>query len=197
MDYTDLARVKAPMGALEETDDTLIGDLITAASRFVDRFCAGSFQGSDDYFLAEDVVDETHTCLVDESGRMVLWPHKPLINSVSSISYRTSPLSTWSEIDDDYISLDGAQVVVWYSFTDRTPVQVKISYNGGLGETLAELPDDLVKAVTGLAIRWYNEEKSGLNDVIGVSELGNVFYSKSIPQRIQQMMNQYRRIVPW
>ena len=61
--------------------------------------------------------------------------------------------------------------------------------------SVANLPGDLVEAANILAIRLYEENKSGQGDVVGVSDFGQVFYSKAMPQRVQLILQPYRRVI--
>ena len=76
----------------------------------------------------------------------------------------------------------------------RGVVRTKMSYIGGYGATLGELPPDLVEAATVLAVRLYREVKSGLTDTIGVAELGMLAYTKAWPVRVTEMLQPWKRV---
>lgn len=196
MDYTDLSRVKAALGAEEPTDDDILTTCIAAASRAIDRRCAGAIAG-DNYFELASVTDEQIKGQVDRQGRIVCWPRKPLVVSVSALSARRWPMQTWSDIDLNTLEIDGGRVVAWVFNFERGPVQVKLSYSGGLAADVDDLPADLVEAGTVLAVRFYREAKTGLTDSIGVAELGTLLYTKALPLRVIEMLRHFKRTVPW
>lgn len=202
MNYTDLGRVKQVIGAQQDTDDEHLGRAISAASRAIDRYCTQCSRPgeSDDYFMAETVAAEGIRAFVDEGGCVKVWPHKPIVNSVTSFEYRANPLNSWTSADVTDLTIDGGQVIAWInalSLRSARPIYARLTYNGGFAATLDALPDDLVDAATVWAVRFYNEAKAGLTDVIGVTELGQVFFSKQVPQRVELLLRPYRRMPPW
>lgn len=197
MDYTDLATFKEALGSEKDTHDDELGRIITVASRSLDRRCAGGTFGSDNYFLSEDVVDEQISGQINNYGRVICYPHKPIIDEVSAFAYRHSPLESWKDQDQDYLTVWRNQVTAWTSDPNRERVFVKISYTGGLALELADLPADLIEATTLLAVRYYKEIRSGLGDSIGVAELGTLIYTKAWPTRVLEMIQPYVRVIPW
>lgn len=196
MDYTDLARVKAALRATETADDAVLASLITAASRAIDRHCTGA-PNSDDYFALADVTDEILFARVDAIGALALYPHKAIVNSVASVSYRFNPADDWLAANSDSWWNAGSMVQVHAGLTVRRLVQVKVSYNGGFGATVGALPADVVEACTVLAIRYYREAATGLTDSIGVAELGTLMYTKALPVRVIDLLRPYKRVVGW
>lgn len=196
MDYTSTDRVKRAIHANEDPDDQLISDLVTAASRALDKKCAGS-PDAEDYFVFQTVADEYVKGLVNKDGSILVFPHKSVIDSVISFSYRFNPRQNWQTVDPQLISIAGRQVVAWANLSARGSVDVKITYEGGYGTTIEELPADFVEAVTLLAARYYREDESGVSDAIGVAELGTVMYTKAMPVRVLDLIRPYTRPVPW
>jgi len=195
MDYTDLARVKRALGNTETGDDTLLGELITRASRAIDRKCCNA--RADDYFAMAAVAGETlRNAQVDARGNLLCWPHKPVVTSIAALSYRSSPLSSWSDVNLDVVEVEGCRVTAWLKLP-RQKLTVLVSYTGGLGATVDDLPADLVEAATVLTVRFYREVKSGLTDTIGVAELGTLQYTKAWPSRVLDMLRPYMRVEPW
>jgi hypothetical protein len=194
MDYTTTAYVKASLGGTLTGSDTLLARYVTAASRSIDRHCSGQVY-TDDYFLQASVANELITGHVDINGSIVCQPRKAKVTAVSAFSYRSSPLYDWTTFDVNDITLDGYTVTAWAGLATRGKLFVKISYTGGLATVVTSLPGDLVEAATILAIRMYEEAKSGMGDVIGVSEMGQVFYSKAMPQRVALLLQPYRRVI--
>lgn len=200
MDYTDIINLKQAMNSNEITvQDVALYGYITKASRLLDRLCT-SQPNVVNYFMTEDVTDEILTNgVIDYAGRLSFWPHKPIINSVTSLSYRFSPRSPWTEADLTLLSLEQETVVYEGSLWPSERPYVKVSYNGGLGTTLAEFPLDFVDVATVMAVRLFKEERAGLSDTIGVAELGRLEYTKAFPQRVMDTLNigGYIRTAPW
>lgn len=198
MNYTTLAKVRAALGAETVTDDLLLAVKITEASRATDRLCAAP----DNYFMIESVVGELSSGLITSDGVIICFPKKAVVNSVSSFEYRLSPKENWQVVDSDAILLSNQrQVSAWGEIVAHGKCQIRISYNGGYGtesgspSIITGLPEDIINAVTVLAVRFYKEEKGGLTDAIGVAELGTMQYTKAMPTRVVEMMKPYKRIV--
>lgn len=201
MEYTTLDAVKAVLDAQEATDDDELGDAIDAASRTIDRYCTGvDDPESDNYFELSTVTDEVIQGQVDALGRIVCWPRKPKVASVSAFAYRASPLDSWVTVDSAYLEIKSGAVLAWLSLQKRRELQVKLTYSGGFAVVPTGLPADLRKAATTMAVRLYKEDKTGLSDAIGVAELtgGQGFlYTKAMPVRVKVTLAPFRRIVPW
>jgi len=198
MDYTTLLRVKTAMDSKETTADADLLDYITRASRVIDNLCVG-VPGGQNYFGTETIVDELLTNgLIDSYGVLRVYPHKPAIQTVSAFSYRFGLTRPWSDVDLARVAPEGGPLVVYEGnlcYSER--VYARISYTGGLGLTVDDLPADLVDIATLMAIRLYKEERSGLGDSIGVAELGGMVYTKAIPERVRVVLAAYTRIEPW
>ena len=191
MDYTTVDAVKLRIGAKESTDDALLAELVTAASRKADTHCAGQF--ASDYFAAAAMGSEVlRNAAVDVYGRLICWPHKPIITSIAALQYRLSPRQPWQDVDLDLVETDGPHVLAWLEL-ERQPLTVQISYVGGYDT----LPDTLVHAVNILAARYYREMQGGYTDSIGVADLGNLIYTKAVPLEVVDLLKPLVRTVPW
>lgn len=199
MDYTSAARVKSALKVTGTGDDTLLATLVTAASRAIDRKCAGAKAAdATDYFALETVTAETLRALVDGEEVLHCWPHKPVITAVSSLSYRQTPLEDWTSVDAERIMMDGGQVMAWPTETLQPGrYYVQISYTGGYADTVDNLPADLVEAATVLAARYYREAEGGLTDAMGIVEIGQLVYTKALPARVADMLKPFKRKIPW
>lgn len=199
MDYTTLARVKQYMDSATPNGDVILPMFVTGASRQMDRLCT-SQPFVTDYFKLESPANEYLTNgVVDWAGRLTVWPHKPVIASVSAISFRYNLTDPWTVGDLTKISVEAESVVydAGLSYTDK--IYVQISYTGGLAATPEALPDDFQDLVTLLAIRGYKEARSGLGDSIGIAELGQLVYTKAFPVRVTDSINVggFARVAPW
>lgn len=199
MDYTTLARFKAALHAEKTTDDAIIGSIITAASRALDRKLTGVPDADGADYLKLETKTETIFGQTDQEGRVLCYPHKPVVSAVTALSYRKRPFDEMIPVDVARIWADGMQVSAWPqgAGVSHARVQIQISYTGGLAVTADALPADLVEAVTVLAIRYYREAETGLQDSIGVAELGTMIYTKAWPTRVLDMIQPYIRRVGW
>ena len=202
-DYTTTARVRQEMhitSGSANPDEALLATLVTAASRAWDRKCTGVVDAVD-YFVSGSVVGEVLVGQVDYTGsRIICYPHKPIISSVSSFSYRENITKTAYTIDAARIEAYGQRVTAYpesMALCYPGRCQVTISYVGGLGATVADLPADMVEAITILAARFYREAETGLSDQMGVAELGNMVYTKAWPVRVTDLLPIYARSVGW
>ncbi len=194
---TTLARVKAAMDSQETYKDTDLQEYLTRASRLIDRLCTG-IPSAYQYFYQEDVVNEVLTNGVISNGVMTFWPHKPVINSVASLSWRYKLSDPWIAVTDlspVIIMNEQVRYEAWALYASEFYIQV--SYNGGLANNVDLLPYDFVDAATLLAVRLYKEARSGVGDAIGVAELGTLMYTKAFPQRVLNTLKFYERMAPW
>lgn len=199
MDYTDLTRVKQAMQSSETEQDSVLSTFITRASRYLDKLCT-SQSNANDYFKAEDVVDEILTNgVVDGQGILTLFPHKPIVSSIASLSYKYSLRESYREADLSLTLPLQTMIIYEGAFPSGTFVYAKVSYHGGLGATLADLPEDFIDLATIMTIRLYKEARSGLGDSIGVAELGTLTYTRAFPIRVLSQLNigNYMRTAPW
>lgn len=202
MDYTTLANVKAALGPVTgSTNDALLSAYVTRASRFIDRWLTGvAGPASDDYLQAETVTDEQIAGRYN-GGRILTNPRKPLVSGVTTAAWRKLPSDAWNAVTAANAVADGGRVDLYTGATvvgaPGARVFVKLTYTGGLAADAASLPADVVEAATLMAIRLYREALAGESDVIGVSEFGQVFYQKALPQRFEAMLQPYRRVLPW
>jgi hypothetical protein len=206
MDYTDLATVKKEILSggnmvISSQYDDLLTRLITAVSRDIDEYCSQKkAPASINYFMSEVIVDEVITGLSEPRCGIVCWPHKPNVVSVSSYAVRLNPRNNWSVVSADDVAknveLDGDTVYLWDVSPDER-CQIKISYVGGFGATVAALPASLVEAATVLSARYFKEASTGLGDSIGVVETGIISYVKAMPVRVKMSLDRLQRVVPW
>lgn len=199
MDYTSPERVKAHLHVTGSADDALLATLVTAASRAIDRKCTQSTAPeAANYFTLETVLEELLRAQVGGDGVLKLWPHKVVVDAVSSLTYRRTPLESWTSVDLDRIMTDGGLVQAWPTATLRPGrYYVHLSYTGGYATAVEQLPADLVEAATVLASRYYREATTGLTDALGIAEIGQLVYTKALPVRVVDMLQPFMRKVPW
>lgn len=200
--YTSRDRVKEELHIKSgsSVDDNLLDLLVEAASRAWDRKCTGVVDG-DNYFESGSVVGEVLEGQIDYSGQKIIcYPHKPIITSVSSFSYQSSIIGETYTVSGSRIDCRGPKVVAYpTNFPDDYPAKcrVTISYVGGLGTSGSALPADMQEAVAILTARFYREAETGLADQMGVAEMGMNVYTKSWPIRVENLAQTYIRRVGW
>lgn len=199
MDYTTLASVQAEIGPTDTGSAALITSLIPRASRLTDRYLTGRAGDSDDYLKTE-----TRTAEILRgrwNGSCIrTYLRKPLITSCTAFDYRASPNVAWQTGVTSSIVTDGPKVELWldaYTGNKGDKLFLRLTYTGGLGATVADLPGDIIELTNIFTIRLYREAQAGNSDVIGVSELGQVFYSRAIPDRLKIGLQPYMRVVSW
>lgn len=199
MDYTTVDLVKESMDGKETTQDLVLAKFVTRASRYLDKLCTSQPDVSN-YFMLETIANEELTNgVVDYAGNLTVFPHKPVITSVSAIEYRYSLRDSWTAGNAAWVSCQQSMVVFEGSMSPSDRIYTRISYTGGLAAAVADLPPDFVDLATVMTIRLYKEARSGLGDSIGVAELGELIYTKAFPQRVMDMLNTayYMRTAPW
>jgi hypothetical protein len=201
VDYTTTARVKSELHVTGSGDDALIGQLVTAASRSVDRLCTGSPKAVD-YFALADVTNERLHGVVDVDGNINVWPRKSPVNSVATFAYRQTPVEGWLTVDltnPDFAEIVGPYAVKAWSQLLRRPksLQVMMSYNGGFAAATADMPADLQELTTLFAGRCYREAEGNLADAIGVATIGSIQFTKAVPERFEYLLQQFRRSVAY
>jgi len=203
MDYTTVDNVKREMQIHEDGVDDLLADLVTRASRTLDRLCGRSIQASN-YFMKEDVVDEVLTARYNVDRHLLCWPHKVVVNSIKAFAYRRDPRENWYDVDPSIVTV--TRMVTTEAWLEDAYLSrlgrgymVKVSYNGGFDTSCsgANFPQDFVEIATLLAGRFYREAEGGMNDAMGIAELGTLTYTKALPQRVKETVKNYIRMVPW
>ena len=203
MDYTSLTLVKQEIlsgGVLSTSSqfDALITRLVSASSADIEEYCTQVRQPRcADYFKLETVSDELLRGLFyTADDNFYFWPHKPTINSVTSVEYRVNPTFQWTTANVANIEIRDSAVVVW-EVPNANEFQVRVTYAGGLGTDVNNFPASLVEAATVLAARYFKEASTGLPDTIGLADIGVLTYSKVMPLRVKASLDRLKRVVPW
>lgn len=207
MDYTTPNFVLQAMMSGETADDIsnsqlgLIQRQITAVSRMIDHHCAN--YEIDNYFAKETFTDAQVNGVISCAGKLVCWPPKPNVVSVSALSVAKFRGGALAQVSVSNVFIN-RNVVETYnlSLTCVENPYVLLSYVGGMGEEAGEgelpsgLPADVVEAATVLAARFYKESSTGLADTIGIAETGERVYTKAWPVRVLEMLKPFVRTVP-
>jgi hypothetical protein len=208
MNYTDLNRVKLMLHSQtsgssgSSLDATLLETVvIPAASRAWDRKVTQS-KTSDamNYFMTEAVTSENIEGQINAKGEVCCFPHKSEILSVSAFSYQSSIISALNSVDPARIKARGGKVTAYptnLGACKPSKCDVILSYVGGSGSSVDDLPGDMIDAVTLLAIRFYREVETGLGDQIGIAELATIIYTKAWPIRCMDSLSIFMRRSGW
>ena len=200
MDYTSASRVRSYIHATSTADDVLIGNLITICSRAWDKKSTGTRDSSsDNYYMTEAVVGEVLPGMINWAGEVSCFPHKYNIQSVQSFAYRKNITQALNSVNTTQVDIQGDKVVAYpsSSLACQGNCRVTLSYTGGSGSTISDLPQDMVDIVTLLVVRFYREVESGLGDAIGVAELAQLVYTKAWPVRATDLLELYVRRHGW
>jgi len=202
-DYVSVAEIKADMpdSDIESMSDydTVLSEMITAASRLIDK----EVGGGKDYF---DVPTTDTIRYFDGSGEEEQYVD-PMISltsvSVSESGGRASSNYTdWTE-DTDYY--------VWpynYSALNK-PIEKLIvdNFAGSKGKFYSvkkgikvtgrfgysdNPPDDIVQAVKITVMRWFMRSKQAYQDTSASAELGQLMYTKSLDPDVIEILKQYK-----
>ena len=147
--------------------------------------------------MQEDVANEYLTNGVIGNGSLTVYPHKSVVNSVASLSFKYHLKDAWTIADLASVSPEGDSVYYEGRLPYQERVYVQISYNGGLATTQPDLPEDFIDLATMIAVRLYKEARGNYTDAIGIAELGTMIYTKAFPARFLEILPMYQRTTPW
>lgn len=204
-DYAATTDIKADMpdspifGTTDTTYDDVIGNMITAASRLIDKEVGGwpnyfypttdtatrYFDGSGETDLCVDPILTLTTVSVSESGGRAatdftdwtvdtdfyVWPY--------NYSEVTQPIQRLI-VDNDSGSKGG-----WY----RTRKGVKIT---GIFGYSATPPDDIEQACKIQAVRWFQRAKQGYQDAGASATIGQMVYVKELDPDVKTLLQPYK-----
>jgi hypothetical protein len=181
--------------------DTLLGTLITAASRLIDRYVGGG----DNYFLCGS---DEQTRYYDGSASRELWIDSMVSLTSVAVSENggvsSSDYTSWT-LDTDYVVSPYNYVALGKPITQlivrwdsskghwtRFPKAVKVT--GVFGYSTA-VPEDVVMAVKIQVMRWFMRAKGGFEDTAAAASVGQMFYTQELDPDIKLILQHYRVIV--
>jgi hypothetical protein len=197
-DYTTAPEVRALVTDSDFVTDTsydaLLGTLITAASRMIDRYVGGW----DDYFYASS----TDTRYFDGSGEKQQWIDPvTTLTSVSVDENISGTYTAWTK-DTDYI--------VWpYNYASiGKPIQrLDVKRSGDKGQWYGSQQNIKVEGIFGYsasppeaiemackiqASRWFMRAKGGFEDAQASAAVGQMFYTKDLDPDVKMLLQPYR-----
>lgn len=203
MDYTTLAITKAIIQDQNKNppptpgEDAVLSQAISDASRDIDRMVTCAPSGSDNYFESGTLTNDIQNARINSAGEIEAWLHKPNVSSVAAVAWRARPRDPWTDVQPIDIWAADYHLRCFVCLSGRGQVQIKVTYTGGYATDPAGLPGDIRRAASVLAARYFKEGRTGLGDAIGVVELGQMQYTKSVPAEVERLLKIYYRPVPW
>lgn len=198
--YAELSDLKGRLGITDTTDDSIIENVIEAASRAIDRHCHRRFYGvsetryytaehGDALYLPDDLISVT-TLKTDEDGD------------------RTYEV-TWATTDYDLLPYNAATDGIPYGWLETTPdgsysfpanIKRGVEIAGVFGYVAASTaaPDDVREACLLQATRLFKRKDTPFG-LAGSPELGQGRMT-TIPKLdpdVQVFLAPYRRITAW
>lgn len=176
---TTVENVKQYLGIGNPNDDTLLDQLVDAASKFIQTWLNRDF-GVQSYI---DKLDGTN-------GDSLMTKNYPIVSITQvKVDETIIPLAT-SSLDAGYTFNDTRVSLQGYAFY-RGKNNVKISYTAGMA-----VPADVEQAATELVAHRYREK-----DRIGMESKGlageTITYSqKDMPSDVRTLLNNYKKVIP-
>lgn len=190
-DYTTVTDLKTYLHISGSADDALLADLITRASRIVDRHCHRHFAA----------VQETRC--YDAVGSHITGKLLLLDADLLSLTTLTNGDGAVIDADDTIlrpvnwppyfgISLKASSGLGW-TYTDDP--EGAISVEGVWGYS-AEPPPEIVQAVTRLAAWLYRQRDTGVDTTeVEVTERGTAAAPSRLPRDVRQMIDPFIRVL--
>ena len=189
-DYASASQVKSRLDITGSDYDTVLGELVTAASRWVDRYCR----------LPEDAfaVDSDSTRYYDEGA------------VVDDMLYLDAPLAqVTSVVNGDGTTLSSSSYWLWprnrsgepawgirLKSTERwlfSDVDSEIAVTGRFGYSTTA-PSAVVEATAALAAWLFKRYQAAMSDGTANFELGQLVYSDAMPKQVRAMLETFQRL---
>lgn len=186
-DLTTSTAVKSYLDISASTWDTLLGNLITQCTEWIEGYCGGRR-----FVKPSSAVTEYYDGDRDDDGRTILFLKSYPIVSITSISYMSGAYNapTWNLFDAaSYYLPDTTKNEVHFAELPVGRQNIKVIYTAGYES--ASLPNDLVLACIQLVARQFNKRKSQgvLNESVGGASLG---WSNELDIELRKTLNRYR-----
>ena len=203
-DYVTVAEIKADIpdsplfDVTDDTYDTVLGNMVTAASRLIDRYVGGW----DNYFYP---TTDDSTRYFDGSGEEIQYID-PMVSltsvAVSDSGRAVSDYTTWTNDSDFFVSPynhasigmpimslvidnDSGSKGTW----GKTRKGVKVT---GVFGWSATPPADIEQACKIQAVRWFMRSKQGYQDAAANPSMGEMYYMKELDPDVKMLLQRYR-----
>ena len=204
-DYVTVSEIKADIpdsplfDVTDSTYDSVLGNMVTAASRLIDRYVGGwdnffypttddqtrYFDGSGEEQQYIDPMVSLTSVAVSESGGRAVSDYTTWTNDtdffVSPYNYASIGMPIMSLVIDN----DAGSKGTWG--TTRKGVKVT-----GVFGWSATPPADIEQACKIQAVRWFMRAKQGYQDAGANQNLGEMYYMKELDPDVKTILQRYK-----
>ena len=207
-DYATLSELQASMpgSGISSTDyESLLTDLLTRASRAIDRFTkrapgAYAVTSSDEQTRYYDGSGSA-TQYLDEMAAAPSYVGVSEAGGVASTDYTTYPSTDYfiEPVNAPYEGMPYTHLVLdqlnggkalWYSLSHSVKVTAAFAY-----ALSTAIPDEIVQATIIQAARWFKRGQQAFQDTGAIAELGQLTYTQSLDPEVKAIIEHYRRTV--
>ncbi len=190
--YTNVSDVKAYLGITGSTDDVLIEALIEAAQRWIDAYCARTFEaveGTRYFTVGKDTDGATLHLDRDLCAITSIVTNADATDggtTLATTEYRTVPRN-----DTPYyaIRLTSSGGKAWeYTYEAEDGIEV----TGKWGWSVAA-PENVSQAARRLAAYMYRQKDAGTFDTTAFPEAGVITVPQGIPKDVLLLLEPFRR----
>jgi hypothetical protein len=189
MAYCTAAEVKAYIGTVKTTDDTLIAALIVRAESMINGYCKRTFTQREDETRVFDAVK-------DVAGRILFLDDDLLsIDSITNGDGAELTASQYTLLPNNRspkyaIKLKASASTTWTYTNDP---EAAISVVGTWGYVASDTPPADINHAAVRLTAWYYHQKSAPFETTGMPELGIVTVPSAIPEDIKGILDMYTR----
>jgi hypothetical protein len=186
-DYCNLVDLQAP-GRLDITGtgyDAVLGELVTASSRWIDRYCKVPVNG-----FAQSTAAVRYYGQAAVSGQR-LHLDAPLLSVSALVTGGAATLTTGQyrlqpRNGEYYSAIELLSGVSWGWSIDG---EIAVT---GLWGMAATVPEPVREAAIMLTAWTYKRYAAGLQDATANLDLGQLLYSEGVPKQVQFLLQGYR-----
>ena len=179
-DLTTLENTKAWLGILTADDDPLLSRLISSASEFIQTWLNRTFEVQS----YTEVRDGTGGC------RMVFADYPVISVQGVMVDGRSIPSST--DFGTPGYRFDANRIMLTGYIFSRGLGNVQLAYTGGFAETPKEIEQACIELVS---LRFKERDRIGHQSKSLAGETVS-FVIKDMPDSVQTILNNYRKVVP-
>lgn len=179
-DLTTLENTKAWLGIQTTDDDALLTRLIASASEFIQTWLNRSFASQ----AYNEVRDGTGGC------RMVFADYP--VTSVQGVVVDGRPIPASTDFGTPGYRFDANRIILTGYVFSRGIGNVQLAYTGGFTETPKEIEQACIELVS---LRFKERDRIGHQSKTLGSETVS-FIVKDMPDAVQTILNNYRKVVP-
>lgn len=169
-DFTTVANLKAWIGLESSDDDALLQRLITSQSKLIVAW------------LFRPILSASYTDTFQATGNQTLCLHVTPVQAIASVT-----------VDGQTVAIANDDVSIWRQDGSPWYGAVAVSYTGGY----SKVPPDIEQACIELcALRYSERGRIGhQSKAIGAETV--TYYIRAFPDSVSNLLNQYKRVVPW